>query len=414
MIRMRLDAKGRLIALEVRPQASPPGPTGTPDWTKLFAMAELDAERFAPAPPRGIPPVPFDARAAWTGTFGAERSERVYVEAGAWQGKPVYFSVGGEWQEKEAADAETGAYGPWFTTVLALFYPCYFLGATILAWRNLQQGRGDRRGALRLAFLVFTAALLAWGLGAAHVPTLWEFHLLAKALGWSLLMAFTFGALYLGIEPHVRRHWPDSLISWSRFQAGRFSDPLVCSHVLAGIGAGMAGEAIFGLLGMATGRHFKDFIPIPLDALTSVPAFWGMLFTIVGAFFSYILLVAPMVRLFLRRPLWLADGLAAVIAAIPQFALFNNTQQNIVFGTLSVIWNGMVLWMLRRYGFLAAVSTVLTNAAFEYVMPMQPWSWFGGRSLVILAIPALAAGWATWNIASTGEETPGQRAGVNG
>lgn len=107
-----------------------------------------------------------------------------------------------------------------------------------------------------------------------------------------------------------------------------------------------------------------------------------------------------MVRLFIRRPLWLADGLAAVIAASPQFALFDNTAQNMMFGSASVLWDVMVLWLLRRFGFLAAVAAVLTDAMFEYVMPIQPWSWFGGRGLVILAIPALVAAWATWIIVS--------------
>jgi energy-converting hydrogenase Eha subunit A len=320
------------------------------------------------------------------------------VEAAAWQGKPVYFAIGGDWQERESNDS--GVYGPWFTTALAVFYPCYFLGAAVLAWRNLRQGRGDRRGALQIAGAVFAAAMLAWGFSAAHVPTLWEFHLLAKALSWALLVAVVFGALYLGVEPHIRRHWPDSLISWSRFQAGGFRDPLVCSHVLAGIGAGLAGEAVAGLQGAAMGKYFRDFMPMPLDALAGVPAFWGMLFTQIGAFFSYILLVAPMVRLFVRRRLWLADALAAVIAASPQFALFDDPAQNVLFGTTSVLWNGMVLWLLRRFGFLAAVAAVLTNALFEYVMPVQPWSWFGGRSLVILAMPAVVAMWATWIVVS--------------
>jgi hypothetical protein len=35
----------------------------------------------------------FDARAAWTGTFAADRSEPVRVEAAAWEGRPVHFSV---------------------------------------------------------------------------------------------------------------------------------------------------------------------------------------------------------------------------------------------------------------------------------------------------------------------------------
>ena len=96
----------------------------------------------------------------------------------------------------------------------------------------------------------------------------------------ALLLAVAFGALYLGVEPHVRRHWPDSLISWSRLQAGRFRDPLVCSHVLAGIGAGLAAEAVFGLQGAVAGgfvrkAHFDRLIVAasPADLLDRFASF---------------------------------------------------------------------------------------------------------------------------------------------
>jgi hypothetical protein len=48
---------------------------------------------------------------------------------------------------------------------------------------------------------------------------------------------------YLAIEPYVRKHWPDSLISWTRLRAGRPRDPLVASHVLIGFAMLLAGCA---------------------------------------------------------------------------------------------------------------------------------------------------------------------------
>jgi hypothetical protein len=50
----------------------------------------------------------------------------------------------------------------------------------------------------------------------------------------AVFLASLFWSLYIAIEPYVRRHWPDALISWTRLQAGRVRDPLVASHVLAG------------------------------------------------------------------------------------------------------------------------------------------------------------------------------------
>jgi hypothetical protein len=134
--------------------------------------------------------------------------------------------------------------------------------------------------------------------------------------------------------------------------------------------------------------------------LTSVSAFWGMLFISVGAFFSYILLFAPLVRLFLPRRIWLADGIAAVLASAWSFAGSNNTEENLIGGSIAVIFCLIDLWVLRRFGLLAAVASLFTDALIEYVMPIELQSWYGGRSLVLLAIPALVAAWATWKIIS--------------
>ena len=53
---------------------------------------------------------------------------------------------------------------------------------------------------------------------------------------------------YLGIEPWIRRHWPASLISWSRLLAGSFRDPLVGRDVLLGAAFGVGGAIYPGLI----------------------------------------------------------------------------------------------------------------------------------------------------------------------
>ena len=42
-------------------------------------------------------------------------------------------------------------------------------------------------------------------------------------------------ALYLAIEPYIRRHWPQAIISWSRLLAGRLRDPLLGRDLLIGV-----------------------------------------------------------------------------------------------------------------------------------------------------------------------------------
>jgi serine/threonine-protein kinase len=398
MIRLRLDAKGRLIELEARPTASAPMPDATPDWARLFAAAELDPGRFTSVEPRQIPPVAFDSRAAWDGTFEPGRTERVHLEAASWKGRPVYFSMGGDWQSKE--ERNVGEFTPVFTITMGLLFPLFFGGAAILAWLNLQKGRGDRRGARQIAVAVFLAAMLNWIFTASHVAGFWEFHLLLKALGWALLLTAAYGLLYLGIEPHIRRHWPDSLISWSRLQAGRLRDPLVASHILAGIAAILVSEVAYSFGSVAVALHFRELNAWPLIALTGVPAFLGTFFAQIGTPIYLLMLFAPVLRLFARKRLWLADGVAAVLASVFAFSFYHSVGENLMTGAVAVGFNLTVLWLLRRFGLVAAFAALMTDLVITGIVPIELGSWYGGRGLVVLCIPALAALWATWVIAS--------------
>jgi hypothetical protein len=47
-------------------------------------------------------------------------------------------------------------------------------------------------------------------------------------------------AVYMSIEPYIRRHWPQAIISWSRLLAGRARDPLLGRDLLIGVLLGIA------------------------------------------------------------------------------------------------------------------------------------------------------------------------------
>ena len=121
--------------------------------------------------------------------------------------------------------------------------------------------------------------------------------------------------MYLGIEPHIRRHWPDSLISWSRLQSGRLKDPLVASHILAGIAAVLAYEVAETYSSFVFSQYYRQVAPFPLVGLNGVPAFLAMLFSSLGTPVYLVMLFAPVLRLLARKRLWLADAAAAVLAA---------------------------------------------------------------------------------------------------
>jgi hypothetical protein len=98
MINLRLDPEGRLIYFQAMPPEvqEHPQPSQPVDWNKLFAAAGLDSAQLQPAEPTWTSLASADARAAWTGTWpGSNRALR--VEAAAWRGRPVFFSLIGPW-----------------------------------------------------------------------------------------------------------------------------------------------------------------------------------------------------------------------------------------------------------------------------------------------------------------------------
>ena len=58
-------------------------------------------------------------------------------------------------------------------------------------------------------------------------------------MGRGLLLGMVVYAIYMALEPDVRRRWPETLIAWSRVLAGRLKDPLVGRDLLLGILVGV-------------------------------------------------------------------------------------------------------------------------------------------------------------------------------
>ena len=100
MIRVLLDPKGRLLALEAQSTNAAADSAARPaaaDWPALFTAAGLDIGGFAVATPSQLPRVPFDVRTAWVAQGNRSGTEPARVEAAAWNGRVVYFSIDHEY-----------------------------------------------------------------------------------------------------------------------------------------------------------------------------------------------------------------------------------------------------------------------------------------------------------------------------
>jgi len=402
MIRMYLDPRARLVQLEVRPVAPHrrPAPAQPPDWNMLFAMAGLDSARFKPAAPRQVPPMTSDAQAAWTGSFGEGRLEQVRVEAAAWDGQVVYFRVLGDWLPQNTSSFL--APSVWIQDLVEAMLVLVLAGSAFTAWNNLRRGRGDRRGASILAGLVFFAELTAWAFSAAHVASSWELHLIVKALSWAAFLAGLTWLLYLSIEPYVRRHSPNALISWSRLFTGRTRDALVASHVLAGCVLAMAGWAlVFGASALV--MHFEG--PDPQSLPSAFPTFmlngsgafvaWAMANTIGGAEEGLgFMLLLVLVRIVVRRT-WIAAIVAAVLISI-QFGGTDNPHAYYAFLLANTTIFACTGWLLTRIGLLAAMAALV----LDYYWGNPPTQWYVGRGLYPALLIVIPAAWALWVILS--------------
>ena len=79
------------------------------------------------------------------------------------------------------------------------------------------------------------------------IPTLATFGHLIVALSTSLFLAAVIWMLYVAVEPYVRRHWPQAMISWSRLLAGKLRDPLVGRDILWGVLLGVLWSLTLGV-----------------------------------------------------------------------------------------------------------------------------------------------------------------------
>jgi hypothetical protein len=403
MARVGLDTDGRLMSLLVVPdERTPPGSAAPePDWGPLLRATGVDQTSLVPVPSEWAPPVFADRRVAWTGSWPGKPDVPLRIEAAAAEGKPVSLRIVLPWTRPAEAPAPQRGFAHRASQLMHVIAPgVVVLAAGFVALRNVRRGRGDRRGALRLA-LYLGAARFLWFLGAHHLASTDEFDLFMSHLSLATLLAGLAYVFYLAIEPYARRLWPRLLVSWVRILDGGFRDPLVGRDLLVGAAVG----ALVALAG-----RLQFWIPAALGGTTAFPTFGYWTFEplrgTVPAFISIVSIhtlalleiIFPMTWLLILRLVLRRTAPAAVLAGVLGLILFYPETGSIP-GYI-VGWGfAMALFfcVLFRFGLLALAALYYVFRLLDQLpLTSHPAGWYQGSMLLALAFivaPALYGFW---------------------
>ena len=166
---------------------------------------------------------------------------------------------------------------------------------------------------------------------------------------------------YLAFEPHVRRLWPRTLITWTRVMSRRLNDPLVGRDLLLGILAGTLMAVASLLIIMLHERSPDDAAVIPaLHSLRSSRLFASRVVFLIldslqfslGSFFMLVLF-----RIVLRRT-WLAVFSLLLLNVLLTAWSWTPTA---LFYAIAIA--GLFCFVVLRVGLLAGVAMLATETA---------------------------------------------------
>jgi hypothetical protein len=231
---------------------------------------------------------------------------------------------------------------------------------------------------------------------AHHVPALSEFVVLLISTAWGLVAGTLSWVLYVALEPHVRKRWPNSLISWGRLLAGQMRDPVVGRDLVLGILAGVFWAVATRVEGLAPGwARRAPTAPNPIFAHDTLS---GLRFIIGGIPLQIVIFVSVslfyflaffLIRLVLRKE-WLAILVALLVVSI--LSALTDPDHPVLNATFYVGLWGIALLLLIRFGLLPFMMALCINNFLEvYPLTTHLSAWYAGSTIFVFSIILAAA-----------------------
>lgn len=397
-----LDLKGRLRRFEVVPKRYSTGEPAEPDWSTLFALADLDPGRFEAVPPRYQRFMAPDLRRAWMGTRTDQPTVELRVEAGAFEGRPVLFNVATQSSLLGLGkDPEVLTWGAerWMVN---LAQPLIILAVVLVAARtsrrNISQSRSDTRGAIRFGFLMLLLFFASVGLASHSLFTRFVGEEIWPIVAGAIFVGIAGWSLYLAAEPLGRKTWPTMFVSSSRLFSRRriqWRDPVIGQSILVGlIAAGLdfalRGPARWDLLTLTQGQ--PPLMPwINTDLLAGqrqvLSFILGQTLNLVFAFIQIMILVLSR---YLLKKKW-----PAIILALAVWTLIGGPGSLAETGFI-LMSSAISMFVLLRWGVMALAINRLALSLIWQVKPADWSSWHAQGSLLLVAVLVATTVWGAW------------------
>ena len=401
MVSLQTDTSGRLVWLDVVPNRTAEAAPAAADWEALFELMGLEMANFTPVEPLWLPDHFADERVAWEGFLAEDPEVTLRIEAAAFGGRVIslrwftpYDPLVTPVASRPPATVGLGAVVAviLIVAVLAMFLTVIF-GALYVARRNVRSGRGDGRGARRLALGIAVALGVEWLL-SEHTVSLNDVNAFMYVLVFAGAVSGLTWAMYLAVEPFMRRHAPRALIGWTRFIDGRLADPLVGRDVLLGCAAGALSQLLW-MVPMALGERADAAVNYPGLPFSTITEMLGAVTT--GAI-QYVLFALGMLFLYGltfvgsgRRPwaayaVWLLffGGIGFVPGVtVNGLRLSTTPMVSIFWFVCSALW----LFVLFRVGILAYVVMGITTVLLAGALPTLDFSaWYASTIIAGLLL----------------------------